>query len=181
MEIYGISQPYLLNIAVWEPRKNLELLVRTFINMKKNGWLPKHKLVLIGKKGWKSNRTVSLVSDSIGEHIIAPGYVPDQHLPALYVGADAFIFPSLYEGFGMPVLEARACGTRIVATDIPELREAGGKDPVYVEPTEEGIREGILEALKKAKPDPTQLIRRTWEQGGMTLAKALLGERLLTE
>jgi glycosyltransferase involved in cell wall biosynthesis len=96
-------------------------------------------------------------------------------LPTLYAGADAFVFPSIYEGFGIPVLEAQACGTRVVTSDIPELREAGGGDAMYIQPTEEGIRTGILAALKQQKSPPASYAHPTWREGAETLALALLG------
>jgi hypothetical protein len=71
---------------------------------------------------------------------------------ALDPGADAFVFPSSCAGFGMPVLEARACGTHVVTTDIPELREAGGEDAIYTPPTLEGIHDGILKSLPYGRP-----------------------------
>jgi glycosyltransferase involved in cell wall biosynthesis len=79
--------------------------------------------------------------------VVLAGYVPDELMPFLYAGADALVFPSLYEGFGMPVLEARTCGARVVTTDIPELREAGDEYVIYIKPTLEGIKAGILQAI----------------------------------
>jgi glycosyltransferase involved in cell wall biosynthesis len=102
--------------------------------------------------------------------------VPDEELPFLYAGADAFVCPSTYEGFGIPVLEARACGVPVVASDIPELREAGGADAIYIEPTEEGIRTGILSALKRQQKPSTSFLYPSWRQGAETLALALLGK-----
>ena len=70
----------------------------------------------------------------------ALGFVDDEALAVLYNGADALVFPSSYEGFGIPVLEPRACGTRVVTTDLPELREAGGDDAIYVPPTSHALQ-----------------------------------------
>ncbi|MEA5583192.1 glycosyltransferase family 1 protein [Nodularia harveyana UHCC-0300] len=170
---HHISCPYLLNIATWEPRKNIELLIKTFINMKKDGLIPQHKLVLVGKKGWKYAGIETLINNEGQNYIIVLGYVPDQQLPALYNGADVFVFPSIYEGFGIPVAEARACGTRVVTTDIPELREAGGIGTIYIQPTESGIREGILTALNKPPISPDNLHIPTWKDGARTLAKIM--------
>jgi len=103
--------------------------------------------------------------------LLLAGYVPDELMPVLYAGADALIFPSLYEGFGMPVLEARACGARVVTTDIPELREAGDEYVIYVQPTVEGIKAGIQQAIGLPKPPPS--VGRTWNEAARILARAL--------
>ena len=176
LEEYGIQRPYILAVATWEPRKNLELLVHTFLEMKRQGLLAHHRLVLVGGRGWKDRRLAARVGGQGRDHIAALGYVPQQMLPGLYAGADVFVFPSIYEGFGMPVLEARACGTVAVTSDIPELREAGGTDAIYIEPTEQGIRNGILTALETL---PSTRIEKpnlaTWRQSARILAAALAG------
>jgi len=177
LKIYGISYPYILNVAAWEPRKNLELLVKTFINIKNRGLLPYHKLVLVGDKGWKYKNLEAQVNNYGGNYIVSLGYVPNEHLPSLYSGADVFVFPSIYEGFGIPVLEARACGTQIVTSDIAELRDAGGSDAIYIEPTERGIRNGILAALNQAPRQREPISLPTWELSAMLLADALCSER----
>lgn len=170
LKSYRIDYPYLLGVATWEPRKNLEILIEAFLEMKRSGLLPAHKLVLVGGRGWKDARLAQAVTAG-NQSIVPLGYVPDKHLPALYAGADVFIFPSMYEGFGIPVLEARLCGARVVTTDIPELREAGGANTIYVEPTSEGICEGILNALKKPKNNRTvELTMYSWERGAESLA-----------
>lgn len=171
---HALSQPYLLAVATWEPRKNLELLIHTFLDMKEQGLLGEHKLVLVGGRGWKDRRLAALLSGN--DSVIPLGYVPDEQLAPLYSGAEVFVFPSIYEGFGMPVLEARACGTKVVTSDIPELREAGGGDAIYVDPTAEGIRQGILVGLSQGKP--SGIIKRrlpSWEIGARNLAAVLAG------
>jgi glycosyltransferase involved in cell wall biosynthesis len=170
---YGITIPYLLAVATWEPRKNLELLLNTFLQMKESGELAKHRLILVGGRGWKDVRLAKLVGAA--KHVLPLGYVPDTDLPLLYAGADAFVFPSIYEGFGIPVLEARACGATVVTTDIPELREAGGPNAIYIEPTAEGIRQGLRLALQADRRSNTAVRLPTWEEGAQTLAAALRG------
>lgn len=173
---HGLSFPYLLAVATWEPRKNLELLLDAVVQMKARGDLGQRRLVLVGGRGWKDDRLMQ----RMGEHsdLIHPlGYVSDEDLPMLYAGADAFVFPSIYEGFGMPVLEARACGTPTVTTDIPELREAGGADAIYVLPTTEGIQSGIKAALDADWPRrPVASRWPSWGDGARTLATALRGK-----
>ena len=105
--------------------------------------------------------------------LVLAGYVPDELMPFLYAGADALVFPSLYEGFGMPVLEARACGARVVTTDIPELREAGDEYVIYVQPTLEGVKAGILRAIDSPNPPPA--VGRSWKDSAHILMRALSG------
>ena len=127
--------------------------------------------MLVGAEGWGRDA----VRDAAQRHgalpIRRPGYVDDGELPLLYAGADLFVFPSRYEGFGIPVLEARACGTRVVASDQPEIREAGGEGAVYVAPTVEGLTEGILRALKS--PPPPAATPARWGDSARTLALLL--------
>ncbi|MBY0579573.1 MAG: glycosyltransferase family 4 protein [Burkholderiales bacterium] len=174
---HGLSPPYLLAVATWEPRKNLELLLHTFLDMKKQGLLGEYKLVLVGGRGWKDQRLAATLSGT--DSVIPLGYIPDEHLAPLYSGAELFIFPSFYEGFGMPVAEASACGTTVVTSDTPELREAGeGGNVIYVAPTQEGIRQGILAGLSPGEM-PDALIKDSypsWETSAHKLAATLVGK-----
>lgn len=172
---FKISSPYILSVATWEPRKNIELLIKVYLSMKRDGLIPKHRLVLVGGKGWKDSQMMELISHHKSGDIVPLGYVPELDLPTLYAGAEIFVFPSIYEGFGMPVLEARLCGTQVVTTDIPELREAGGKETIYITPNEEGVRSGILLALTQIKTPKsfgliTDSYTSTWRMGADKLA-----------
>ena len=169
---YGVSQPYLLSVSTWEPRKGLESLIRAFCGMKARGMIPDHKLLLIGECGWKSSSIIELARNS--ESVISLGFVDDLSLAGLYSGADAFIYPSIYEGFGMPVLEARACGAPVVTSDIPELRESGGDDAIYVVPTEQGICSGILRAVEAPGAKPIDWQDWNWTASAAVLANVLL-------
>ncbi len=145
---YGIEKPYLLAVATWEPRKNLYALIKAYLLMRQHGELNGYCLVLVGGRGWNDQQLATLVTqNSASADIVSTGYVADQDMAAIYSGAAVFIFPSIYEGFGMPVLEAKRCGTPVITTDTPELREAGGEDCIYVRPTEEGICGGIRRFL----------------------------------
>ena len=167
----GVRRPYLLSVATPEPRKNLDVVLRAYIDLKRAGELSEYQLVLAGPNGWKTQALEQRLGEARAHGLVLPGYVPDGLMPMLYGGADALVFPSLYEGFGMPVLEARTCGARVVATDIPELREAGDEYVVYVQPTLEGIKAGILRAIGLPKPPPA--IGRTWKETAGILARAL--------
>ena len=168
--------PYLLAIGTREPRKNFELLVESFLQIKTKGLIGASTLVLAGSKGWKDRRLRRLLERGTSYGVTVLDYVDQGDLPALYTGADALICPSLYEGFGMPVLEARACGTRVVASDIPELREAGGDETLYVTPDGAGIRDGILAAVSDGAVGKARADRLpTWEEGAEVLANVLTG------
>src|SRR4030042_1284057 len=176
MKLYGITGPYILAVGTWEPRKNLELLIKVFISMKDEGTLSNHKLILVGGGGWKDKKLTSLIKNDDRQKVITLGYVSDEHLPSLYTGADVFVFPSLYEGFGIPVLEAVACEAKVVASDIPEIREAGGENVIYISPTAKGIQDGIMGAISHNKKKVTMdLDFPSWEEGAKTLARALKG------
>jgi glycosyltransferase involved in cell wall biosynthesis len=167
----GIKQPYLLSVATSEPRKNLGAMLRAYVDLKRDGKLNAHRLVLVGPTGWKNRALKQRVHQAREHGLVLAGYVVDESMPILYAGADALVFPSLYEGFGMPVLEARICGTHVVTTDIPELRESGDDYVIYVQPTLEGIKEGIMRAIGLAKP-PSAAGRR-WKESARVLARAL--------
>ena len=149
---YGLKSPFLLAVSTLEPRKNFVSLIEAFLLLKRAGHLPKHELVLIGKKGWKDTALAGMIASDEGRSIRSLGFVPDADLPALYSACDVFCMPSLYEGFGIPVLEARRCGARVVTTDIPELREAGDVHCVFVSSDAASIAEGIRQALETRAP-----------------------------
>lgn len=175
LKIHKVVKPYILSVCTWEPRKNIDLLIKTFNNMKENGLLLEYKLVLIGGKGWKDKKLIKLIDRTTSNDIIPLGYVSDEYLPSIYSGASVFVFPSIYEGFGIPVIEAKYCGTKVVATDIPELREAGGEDTIYVENTENSIKGGILRALKNDnifEPNINNIY--SWKKSAEILAKAII-------
>ena len=167
----GVKRPYLLSVATAEPRKNLDVVLRAFIDLKRGGKLSQHQLVLAGPTGWKNRALKQRIDEARGLDLVLAGYLPDELMPSLYAAADALVFPSIYEGFGMPVLEARTCGTRVITTDIPELREAGDEYVIYVQPTVDGVKAGIMRAI--ASPKPPRASYRTWKQSGQILARAL--------
>lgn len=148
-----IEEPYILGVATKEPRKNLESLIVAFAQLKSSGALPRHSLVLVGATGW--GRSVES-PDGADEWLRELGYVEDSLMAGLYAHADLFVQPSIYEGFGMPAAEAASFGVRVVASDIPELREAAGTTGVFVKPTVEGLAEGIRIALAMPRPLPFQ-------------------------
>jgi glycosyltransferase involved in cell wall biosynthesis len=169
-ERYRLQSPYLLAVAAWDPRKNLERLVRVFLDLKQAGRLGSLQLVLVGRTDRAEQSLRELLQSPGSDQVRCLGYVADDDLPALYSGAAVFAFPSLYEGYGMPVVEALACGTRVMATNSAEIREAGGDQCHYIEPTEAGIRAGLLQALEAPAPAGPPLRRRTWRDSAQQLA-----------
>lgn len=175
LDRYGVKGPYLLSVATREPRKNLDLLVEAFLGLKRSGALCHHSLVLVGGKGWGRRRLKSSLELGSTEGIAQLGYIESADLPCLYSGTDAFVFPSIYEGFGIPVAEAVACGARVVATDTPELREAGaGGDVKYVEATVEALSKGILSALSAPPEKAFTEARFAWRESARTLQALIL-------
>ena len=132
----GINTPYLLHVGTIEPRKNLSNLLQAFENYKKNS-VDNLKLILIGKKGWKSTDFFEHLEVSpYKKDIQVVGYVKRNELVALYSSATAFIFPSLFEGFGLPVLEAMSCGCPVICSNAASLSEIGGDACLYFSPND---------------------------------------------
>lgn len=176
-EQLDIRGAYLLSVSTLEPRKNLSRLVEAYRQMCQSGELVDVSLVLVGQTGWKNGRLNSAIASVIDSvpSIHMTGYVPEELLPSLYAAAEATVMPSIYEGFGMPVLEARLCGARVVATDLPETREAGGDQVIYVPPTVSGIQAGIRAARAGQRCHPHDGNVPRWEDEGLKLARVLAG------
>jgi glycosyltransferase involved in cell wall biosynthesis len=181
LKAFGISQPYFLAVGTWEPRKNLELLIRVFRTMQSEGELPGYRLVLAGGAGWKDDRLRALLGSTPPlagepESVMPLGFVADDQLATLYSGCQAFVFPSRYEGFGLPVLEARACGATVLASDLPEIREAGGDEAVYVPPTAAGLHEGLRCVATRTRPPALSPgLLPTWRRSATIVARCLHG------
>lgn len=135
---YGLHRPYLIFVGTIEPRKNLVRLVRAFSRLRKQGVDSDLELVLVGRRGWRWEEVDQEIARlGLDSHVPRLGYVPEHDLPALLTGAVALVYPSLYEGFGFPPLEAMACGTPAIASalsSIPEVVDGAG---VLVDPHRE--------------------------------------------
>lgn len=131
---FGIRGPYILAVGNLQPRKNLYRLILAYARLLRNGAY-RGNLVLVGKSKWQESSLFQLAHElGLEDHINFTGYVTDEDLVALYNGADVFVYPSLYEGFGLPPLEAMACGCPVVASDSSSLPEVVGDAGILAPP-----------------------------------------------
>jgi glycosyltransferase involved in cell wall biosynthesis len=143
---FGVRPPYFLYVGTLEPRKNLERTLRAFARVARA--LPEHSFVLVGQRGWKYAATLrEAARPELQGRVVLAGYVPEQDLPELMSGAVAFVYPSLYEGFGLPVVEAMACGTPVLTSRSSSLAEIADGAALLVEPKDESALADALVAL----------------------------------
>ncbi len=141
--LYGIGGTYILAVGSIQPRKNLPRLIRAYAALRRErteGNLP--RLVLVGRRAWLYHETIRVARAEFGEedfdkHVIFTDYVPDADLPALYSGALCFVYPSYFEGFGLPPLEAMACGTAVITGNLGSLPEVVGDAALLFDPFDE--------------------------------------------
>lgn len=139
-----LPEHFVLFIGTREPRKNLSVLIRAFAQARRRAGLP-HALVIAGAHGWSDREIPRAIDDTgIGADLIMPGFVPHHELPLWYRAADVFVYPSQYEGFGMPVLEALACGTPVITSNVSSLPEAAGDAGLLVTPGDTAELEDAL-------------------------------------
>lgn len=133
---YDIEGKYLIAVGTLQPRKNYEKLVKVFVRLKKLGGC--EKLVIVGKYGWLYDSLFDGVKKLNIEHdVIFTGYVPDRDIVYLLNGAKAYVLASFYEGFGIPVLEAQACGVPVVVSRVSSIPEVAGEAAFYFDPKNE--------------------------------------------
>lgn len=146
-ERYGLHRPFILTLGNLQPRKNMVRLVMAYDRVRKRGFT--HQLVIAGQAHWRSSEIYRAVEEhGLEDEVLFTGYVPDSDLPLLYNAADLFVLISLYEGFGLPVLEAMACGIPVVASRTGSLPEVVGEAGLLVDPLDiEGISEAMAEVL----------------------------------
>lgn len=134
---YGLSpRSYFLSVATIEPRKNILSTIRAFAEMTTGSSRTDYRLVLAGAQGWLDQEVLqqAILESGVEERIVVTGYVPDEDLAPLYANAVAFVFPSFYEGFGLPVLEAMQCGAPVIVSDRGSLPEVVGDAGIIVDP-----------------------------------------------
>jgi glycosyltransferase involved in cell wall biosynthesis len=161
---YGLPDDYILFVGTLERRKNIVSLLRSFALCKRKGSI-KHKLVLAGKRGWLYKDIFQAVEElDLKQDVLFLGYVPNEDLPSLYSAANLSILVSLYEGFGLPVLESMACGTPVITSDGSSLPEVAGDATILVPPTDvEQIASAILHVLSNIEKRE-QMVERGFRQ-----------------
>lgn len=174
-----VPKEYILFVGTLEPRKNVANLIRAY------GQLPQalrqqYPLLLVGKKGWLDNEIEELISAGAERGVRTLGYVDESTRQALYAGATVFAYPSLYEGFGMPIIEAQMHGVPVITTRSSSLPEAGGDAALYSKPDAKSLADA-LKMLLQDKALRTKLARLgrqhaaqfTWSRSAQQLQKLL--------
>lgn len=145
LQQYSLPERYILSVGVLQPRKNLQGLLEAY-GMMRPDLQGRYPLVITGKKGWMVDQLLSMAK-GLGERIIFTGYVPDEDLPALYTMASCFVYPSLYEGFGLPPLEAMACGAPVITSNAASLPEVTGRAALLIDPNRPGEISAAMERV----------------------------------
>jgi glycosyltransferase involved in cell wall biosynthesis len=177
----GLRRPFVLAIGNLQPRKNLRRLLEAWTLLVADGADAGHSLVVAGGfRGRKDGAPAYAVTAGIGDRVVFPGFIPENDLPALYASADLFVYPSLYEGFGLPVLEAMACGTPVACSRAASLPEVSAGAAALFDPTDPSDIAATLGALLEDSDLRAELrargLRRvasaTWRSCAVTTAAA---------
>ncbi len=183
---YTLPERFILSVATLEPRKNLTGLLNSFARLVEKE--PEARLVLAGRLAWGKDPVLKRISElKLEKQTRLLGYIPKEDLPALYALADFLAFPSLYEGFGLPVLEAQAVGTPVLCSNTSSLPEVAGSSAFFIDPyVEESVAEGLKklwsnlelkrDLIQKGKENITRFSwRRTAEATRLAYKEALDG------
>ena len=176
LQKYQLYKPYILFVGTLEPRKNVETLIRAFNQLKQSHNIP-HELVLAGQKGWLYQKIFEAIESSpFKSDIRQVDYLPDSDVPALMNGAEVFAYPSFYEGFGLPVLEAMQCGTPVIISNISSLPEVGGEACLYIHPESSDELAGTLYKVLRDKA-----FQKTLSEKGVERAQQVSWEKCAKE
>ena len=147
---YGLVKNFILYVGTLERRKNVTSLIKAYGKLRKNKQISR-QLAVVGKKGWRYPDIAKAIRNSDFERdILLAGYVPDEDLVYIYNAADLFVYPSLYEGFGFPPLEAMACGTPVITSHVTALPEVVGDAAILVDPEDiDGLAEAMHDVLSQ--------------------------------
>ena len=176
---YGIPEGrYLLSLSTLEPRKNIEQVVRSFARLVQQERLADLNLVLVGGKGWLFEKIFETLSgyDALKERIVVTGFVEDEDLAPIYGGALAFVFPTFYEGFGLPALEAMQCGAPVITSNTSSLPEVVGDAAVMLDPADS---DGLCEAVLRVYGDAA--LRASMSRKSLERARLFSWEKCVAE
>lgn len=178
---YHIPDKYIFSLSTLEPRKNFPLLLLAYQNLVKQCKID-IPLVLAGRKGWKMDDLIARIDEEVQKKIYFTGFVEEEDLPCLYQNAEMFVFPSKYEGFGIPPLEAMACGAPVLASNAASLPEVLGDAALYFESENQGsLEEGMLRILNLKPEARNRMIRDgiaraacfSWEKEALKLLEII--------
>jgi len=162
----GLPERFILFVGTIEPRKNVTRLIEAFSTLRPCDFA-NLKLVIGGAKGWSYQDVFARVEElGLGGEVMFPGYIPVSELPLWYNAAELFVYPSLYEGFGLPPLEAMACGTPVVTANTSSLPEVVGEAGLTVDPLD---IEGLAEAMRRVLGD--EALRQEMRERGLQRAR----------
>jgi glycosyltransferase involved in cell wall biosynthesis len=179
---YGLREPgYILHVGTLEPRKNLVRLIEAYAQVRQRCGDVTPPLVLVGQNGWDSADIFTAVArHKLSDHVQIVGFVADADLPVIYNGATIFAYPSLYEGFGIPVLEAMACGVPVLTSTVSSLPEIVGDTGLLVEATDtQAIAAGLQQLVEDAElrrdlsvRGAVRATRFTWQETALATLNA---------
>ena len=172
------TEPFVLCVSTLHPHKNIERLIRAYARKNRD-----YRLVIAGFRGFHAQAIEKLIGDlSLGSHVQITGWIEREELYRLYDRALALVYPSTFEGFGMPVLEAMAAGVPVACSDIPPLREVAGDAALYFDPLEEDALAAALDSIVSDEPLRARLAHAgrerartfTWERSAAKTLEVLL-------
>jgi len=177
----GLPARFILFLGTLEPRKNIVSLLEAFARWRKESGpgagTEGVKLVVAGAKGWYFERIFALAEElGLAGELLFPGFLPEEELPWWYRAAECFVYPSLYEGFGLPVLEAMACGTPVITSSVSSLPEVAGNAAITVDPGDAGA---LADAIGRVLGDTA--LRADMLQAGLLQAKRFSWDRAARE
>lgn len=157
---YHLPESYLLFVGSLEPRKNIDILIEAMGKLKNE--IP---LVLVGWSAWGNKEWMDkIASKGLSSRVFVTGHLPDADLKGIYSGATALIYPSLYEGFGLPILEAMACGCPVICSNVASMPEVAGDAALFIDPSNSDDLTGAIETLLQDSELRNRMINKGYQQ-----------------